>query len=137
MFENVVVGADDSTAATGAMRKAIEVTKASGGVLHIVTAFKARRPSPPPLPDEFRYSFGSLDPVDVLLRELEAMAHAESVRVATHAVLAGPVEAITLVADQEKADLIVVGNKTRHGPRHLGSVPDGLIEKATCAVLVV
>jgi nucleotide-binding universal stress UspA family protein len=137
VFDNVVVGVDGTEGASGALRRAIEVTKASGGTLHIVSAFKAKRPTPPPLPDEFRYSFGSLDPVDVLLRDLEATAKAESVRVITHPVLASPVEAITRVADREHADLIVVGSKTHHGPRHLGNVPDDLVARASCAVLVV
>ena len=120
-----------------AFRRAVEVTKASGGTLHIVTAFKAHRPAVPELPDEFRYSSASMDPVDVLLRDLQAMAQAQSVRVLTHPVLAGVVEAITRVADQEHADLIVVGNKSRHGPLHPVSVPDRLVAKASCAVLVV
>ena len=137
MFKNVVVGADDSAAAAEALRQAISVTKASGGTLHIVSAFREKRPTPPPLPDEFRYSFGSLDPVDVLLRQLEAMAQAEQVRVATYPVMADPVQAITLVARRENADLIVVGHTAKHGPLHQSNVPDGLVGQVDCAVLVV
>ena len=43
MFENVVVGATDSAASTRAVRRAIEVTRASGGTLHIVTASGSKR----------------------------------------------------------------------------------------------
>jgi nucleotide-binding universal stress UspA family protein len=137
MFENVVVGADESKEAGEAFRRAIEVTKCSGGTLHIVTAFKAKRPLPPLMPEEFRYSIASLDPVDVLLRDLAAKADKECVRSVTYPVLADPVDAITKVAREENADLIVVGSKTHHGARHLTNVPNGLVNRAPCAVLVV
>jgi nucleotide-binding universal stress UspA family protein len=137
MFDTVVVGADESDGAAMAFRRAVEVTKASGGTLHIVNAFSAHRPPAPQLPEEFRYATASMDPVDVLLRDLEAQAQAQSVRVLTHPVLAGVVEAITLVAEREHADLIVVGNGAHHGPLHSVSVPDRLVAKASCAVLVV
>jgi nucleotide-binding universal stress UspA family protein len=88
MFDTVVVGADDSAGAAVAFRRAVEVAKASGGTLHIVNAFEAHRPTAPQLPDEFRYASASVDPVDVLLLDLEAQAQAQSVRVLTHPVLA-------------------------------------------------
>jgi nucleotide-binding universal stress UspA family protein len=137
MFENVVVGADDSEVAAEAFRRAVEVAKSSGGTLHIVTAFKANRPLPPPMPEEFRYSIGSLDPVDMLLRELAATADKECVPSVVYPVLADPVEAITKVAREENADLIVVGSKTHQRARHLASVPNGLVNRAPCAVLIV
>ena len=43
MFENVVVGATDSSGAARAMRRAIEVARVSGGTLHVVTAFRLKR----------------------------------------------------------------------------------------------
>jgi nucleotide-binding universal stress UspA family protein len=137
MFESIVVGAADSDSAAEAVRRAMEVAAASGGTLHIVTAFKAHRPAPTEMPEEFRYSFGPTDPPDVLLNKLKMEADRASIRVATHSVLADPVEAITRVAAQEHADLIVVGSKNSHGTRHLSSVPLSVVDRATCAVLVV
>ena len=137
VFENVVVGTDESVAAEAAVRQAIEVTKASGGTLHIVTAFRLKRPLPPEIPEEVRYACGPLDPVDVHLDDVKARASREHVRADTHAVLADPVEAISRVAREEGADLIVVGSKSHYGPRHLGNVPDALVASAPCAVLVV
>ena len=137
LFENVVVGAVDSEAATHAVQQAIEVTKASGGTLHIVTAFKANRPRPPNVPEEFRYSFASIDPIDLLLNQLKATANEVSVRVTTNPVLSDPVDAIIKVAELENADLIVVGIKRSHGARHMSHVTKIVMDKASCAVLVV
>lgn len=137
MFDNVVVGATESEASIQAVRRAIEVTKAAGGTLHIVTAFKAKRPNPPEMPEEFRYSYGSIDPVDVLLNRLKLTASQASIRVTTNPVLSDPVEAIIRVANQENADLIVVGSKRPNGHWHTSHVPEALVGRAPCAVLVV
>ena len=137
MFDNVVVGATDSAGSAEALRRAIEVTQVSGGTLHIVTAFKSHRPTCPTMPEEFRYSIGSVDPVDYLLSELADRAGAAAVRVATHPVLARPVDAITKVATEEHADLIVVGGGAGHGSGHRTNVSKRIVAKAHCAVLVV
>ncbi|MGP0031445.1 MAG: universal stress protein [Acidimicrobiales bacterium] len=137
MFESVVVGATESAAAGAALRRAIEVAQASGGTLHIVTAFRPKRPAPPRLPEELRYACGPVDPVDVFLHDLKTRAARECVQVDIHPVLAGPVEAITRVAVAERADLIVVGSRSRRGPRHRGRVARAVMAQAHCAVLVV
>jgi nucleotide-binding universal stress UspA family protein len=66
-----------------------------------------------------------------------AIANDSDVQVATHPVSADPAEAITRVALQEDADLIVVGTRNERGARQLSSVPKAVTDKATCAVLVV
>jgi len=72
------------------------------------------------------------------MAELRQMAELEFVRVETHPVAADPADAITRVATEEDADLIVVGSKSSdHGTRHLPSVPEAVMDKAACAALVV
>jgi nucleotide-binding universal stress UspA family protein len=137
MFRSVVVGATDSKSAAAAFHKSMEVVEASGGTLHIVTAFKAHRPTPPDLPEELRYSFGPTDPPDVLLQELMQEAKQASIAVSTHPVLANPVEAIMKVAAQEHADLIVVGAHSTRGHRSVSHVPKALVDRSPCPVLVV
>jgi nucleotide-binding universal stress UspA family protein len=137
MFENVVVGVTESDASNIAVERAMKVTRASGGMLHLVAAFDAHRPPPPVMPEEFRYTIGSMDPVDLLLCKLEANARAAAIRVTKHAVLANPVEALARIANHEHADLIVVGDSSAHGVRHRSTVSDGLMSKTDCAVLVV
>jgi nucleotide-binding universal stress UspA family protein len=137
VFENVVVGATDSAGATRAVRHAIEVARASGGTLHIVTALGRKWARHPVVPDGLGSSGTGSGPTERLMTELRQMAALESVRVETHPVASKPAEAITRVAAEEGADLIVVGSRTDHGTRHLSSVPKAVMDRAACAVLVV
>jgi nucleotide-binding universal stress UspA family protein len=136
MFDHVVVGVTDSPSAALAIEKAMDLAKASGGTLHMVSALPAHRAGPPPMPEEFRYSIGSIDPVDWLLSQMATKASEAAIAVTTHSVLADPVEALTRVARDERADVIVVGAESSHGA-HRTKVPDALMTRATCAVLVV
>ena len=71
------------------------------------------------------------------MTELREMAALEYVRVETHPVASDPADAITRVANEEDADLIVVGSRAAHGIRQLSSVPKAVLDRAACAVLVV
>jgi nucleotide-binding universal stress UspA family protein len=137
MFEHVVVGVSESAGAAQAVVQAMDMAQASGGTLHLVSAFGSHRPEAPAMPEEFRYSIGSVDPVDWRLSQLEAAAKHQSISVMTHAVLADPVEALTKVARDEQADVIVIGSGLSDGALHRGKVADGLLRRASCAVLVV
>jgi nucleotide-binding universal stress UspA family protein len=118
MFENVVVGAADSEGGARAVSRAVDVARTSGGTVHIVTAFRR-------------------EPVGALLAELRLLASGTSVTVRTHPVYADPIEAITRVATEERADLIVLGARADEGSRRLSSVPQGVMDSVECAVLVV
>ncbi len=118
VFENVVVGASDAEDGARAVRRALEVARTSGGTVHIVTAFRR-------------------EPVEALMAELRLLASGSPVRVETHPMRSDPVEAITRVATEEGADLIVVGSRVDDGSRYLSSVPKGVMDRAECAVLVV
>jgi nucleotide-binding universal stress UspA family protein len=118
MFDNVVVGAADFESGARAVRKGAELAGASGGTVHIVTAFRGK-------------------PVEALLAEFRLLASETPVRVQTHPVQSDPVEAITRVAAEEDADLIVVGSRGNHGSRRLSSVPQAVMDRVECAVLVV
>ena len=138
MYNVIVAGADDSPTAREAVRTAIQLAKLSGARLHLVTAYKPKPVSRSGLPDEFRYSMPSTQEADVLLQGLTALARTEGVDVECHAATADPAEAIVSIADREGADLIVVGNKGMQGTRRvLGSVPNTVAHRATCAVLIL
>jgi nucleotide-binding universal stress UspA family protein len=118
VFDNVVVGATDSVPSAQAVRRAAELAGASGGTVHIVTAF-------------------SKEPVESLLAELRSVAAVSAARVRTHPVRSDPVDAITRVAAAEAADLIVVASQQDGGSRRLSKVPQGVMDRVECAVLVV
>jgi nucleotide-binding universal stress UspA family protein len=138
VYDVVVVGADDSPTAKEAFDRAVEFTKMSGGVLHIVTAYKPKPVPTADIPDEFRYAMASTGDADELLRRLAALATDAGVRSEVHAATADPADAIISVADREGADLIVVGNKGMKGARRvLGSVPNSVAHRANCSVLIL
>jgi nucleotide-binding universal stress UspA family protein len=76
--------------------------------------------------------------VDSLLRNLEGFS-TTSVRVFSHVRVDVPLVAITELAANLEAELIVVGTHGRHGIARwlLGSVAEGVVRHALCAVLLV
>ena len=125
MFEHVVVGANDTAGAARAVRRALDLVRASGGTLHVVAAVRPKEEPPPDLPEEFRYTDAGAGPADWVLSQLRATAEQAQVRVTTHPVLADPAEAITKVAAEEQADLIVVGCGHHGDDRQLSGVRPG------------
>ena len=111
MFDNVVVGATDDEGGARAMRRAVEVAQVSGGTLHIVTAVRHERGSRTILPDDLRLAGTGSDAAESMLNGFRRIAGEVSVRVRTHPVRSDPVDAITRVAAEEHADLIVVGSQ--------------------------
>jgi nucleotide-binding universal stress UspA family protein len=138
VFETVVVGSTASDAADRAFRFALDVARADDATLHIVCALEGEQEGAPTnLPEEFRYTDIGAGKTDWLMGQLRARAEAAFVRVATHAVLASPADAITRVATEEHADLVVVGTGSSHGARHLTVVPRSVMDRVSCAVMVV
>jgi nucleotide-binding universal stress UspA family protein len=135
MFTTVVVGTDWSDTAEVAFVKALELARAGGGRLHVVTA------SPQSAPPATGGAGGSaaLGPgfqADVVLERTLDRLGANDVDVRQHTVTAEPGEAIVGVAEQVGADLIVVGNRGMHR-RVLGSTPNTVSHRAPCDVLIV
>ena len=147
MFENVLVGADDSATALRAVATAVDLAKAIGAKLHVVTAYRAETVAPAHL---FLASAGypmGMIPVDAenpadaakeLLDRLRRLADEAGVNSDFHSVAGEPAGAIVSAAEQLGADLIVVGNKGMRGARKvLGSVPNSIAHHAPCSVLIV
>jgi nucleotide-binding universal stress UspA family protein len=138
MFTTVVVGTDWSSTAEVAFVKALELARAGGGRLHVVTASPQ---SPPPASGRSAGASGSrsLGPAfqaDVVLERTLDRLGANDVDVRQHTVTGEPGDAIVAVAEQVGADLIVVGNQGMHR-RVLGSIPNTVSHRAPCDVLIV
>jgi len=144
MFGSIVAGTDGSGTSLEAVAKAAELARLTSATLHLVCAFKPV--TPPPL--------AMTGAVPMLLPdggEEEARQEAASalnavadqiartgVSVKTHYRTQSPSGAILAVAESEKADLIVVGNRGMRGPRRiLGSVPNSVAHGAQCAVMII
>jgi nucleotide-binding universal stress UspA family protein len=137
VFEHVVVGATDSEGGTRAVRRALQLVRASGGTLHVVAALKPKEGPAPSVPEEFRYTDAGAGRADWVLSQARARADEVQVRVTTHPVLADPARAIAKVAAEERADLIVVGCGHHGEDRQLSGVDRAVMDGAGCAVLVV
>ncbi len=144
MFTRIVVGTDGSDTATQAVTQAIELAKLTGAELGIVSAYSsssARRSGAEAqeAPADVQYELGPREDINLVLDAAAAEAKAAGIEVQTHAVEADPADAILNVAEETKADLIVVGNKGMTGARRylLGSVPNNVSHHAPCSVIIV
>jgi nucleotide-binding universal stress UspA family protein len=136
MFKTILVAADDSETASRAVRTAVELVKALGGNLHVMTAYRPEAVKTEKLPDE--YLDRVTDPADLLLDRLRNEISNEGVAAKYHPAAGNAADAIVKVADHVGADLIVVGNRGMKGVRRvLGSVPNSVAHSANCSVLIV
>jgi nucleotide-binding universal stress UspA family protein len=144
VFTRIVVGTDGSETAGGAVRQAVDLARLAGATLSIVSAYE---PVPKRrlegeregAPSDVQYEIGPREDVNLVLDAAAAGAKQEGVEVQTHPVEGEPAEAILNVAEETKADLIVVGNKGMTGARRflLGSVPNNVSHHAPCSVMIV
>lgn len=144
MFNRIVVGTDGSETAGEAVRQAIDLAKLSGATLSIVSAYEPvskRRVEGEKLdaPADVQYEINPREDVNLVLDTAAAEARKEGVEAQTHPVEDDPADAILNVAEESKADLIVVGNKGMTGARRflLGSVPNNISHHAPCSVMIV
>lgn len=144
MFTRIVVGTDGSETAGEAVSQAIELARLSNARLSIVSAYspaagRRGQAEAQEAPADVQYELGPREDVNLVLDAAAAEAKEAGVEVQTHPVEADPADAILNVAEEVKADLIVVGNKGMTGARRylLGSVPNNVSHHAPCSVIIV
>ena len=144
MFSSIVVGTDGSDTATQAVRQAVDMAKAVGASLELVSAFAPvsehrQRAERRGAPDDVEWAVGPRKEVEESLTDAADIAREAGVAVNTHARQGDPSDAILDVAEQQQADLVIVGNKGMTGAKRflLGSVPDKISHHAPCSVLIV
>jgi nucleotide-binding universal stress UspA family protein len=135
----IVVGTDGSRNAEAAVEKVIELLRASGRTVHLVCAYPGQS-TLERLGLSARQETIDLRGVaaDVLARS-EAMLREAGFAVEKHAREGDPADAIIDVADEQNADLIVVGARGTTGVRRfmLGSVASKLSHHAPSSLLTV
>jgi nucleotide-binding universal stress UspA family protein len=144
VFKRIVVGTDGSETAAEAVRQALELAKLTGATLSLVSAYQpasGRRVAAEQAeaPADVQYEIGPREDVNLILDGAAADAKQQGVEVQTHPVEGDPADALLNVAEETKADLIVVGNKGMTGARRylLGSVPNNVSHHAPCSVMIV
>jgi nucleotide-binding universal stress UspA family protein len=144
MFSSVVVGTDGSDTATQAVRQAVDMAKALGATLELVSAYapvpeQRLRAERRDAPEEVQWAIHPRREVEAFLTDAEDIARGAGVSVSTHARQGDPADAILDVAEEQNADLVIVGNKGMTGAKRflLGSVPNKVSHHAPCSVLIV
>ncbi len=144
MFRSIVVGTDGSETATQAVRQAVELAQATGATVQLVSAYEPvstqrLREDAQQVPEDMQWKVNPRADVDATLEEASSVAEEQGVATEVHARQGDPADAILDVAEETKADLIVVGNKGMTGARRflLGSVPKKVSHHAPCSVLII
>jgi nucleotide-binding universal stress UspA family protein len=139
MYTSIVVGIDGSPTAKIALDRAIELAAAAGARLHVVSAYEAapaRVTGGAPAAEE--YSISPSFKVDAVLEQALSRAGAEGIAVEEHAPKGSPADAIVAVAEENDADLIVIGSVGMQGPKRIfGSVPNKVSHHTPCDLLIV
>ena len=144
MFGSIVVGTDGSETAGEAVRQATELAKAVGAKINLVSAFEPvgnqrLREERTQVPDDMQWMVNEREDVDATLRKAAEQIGETGVEVETYARQGDPADAILDVAEEQNADLIIVGNKGMTGAKRflLGSVPNKVSHHAPCSVLII
>jgi nucleotide-binding universal stress UspA family protein len=144
VFSSIVVGTDGSESAREALRQAIALAARDGARLDIVSAYESvpaaqSRERMSPAPEEAEWMLARREEVDAVLREAQSEAEAAGLTAVTRAAQGDPADAILDVAEEQHADLVVVGNRGLAGAKRflLGSVPNRVSHHAPCSVLIV
>ena len=145
MFGSIVVGTDGSETAKTAVRYAIDLARQLSARLQVVSAYEPvpdsrLRNEKVEVPKDLQWMVNPREDVLILLEEAADEARTAGVPSGeTFARQGDAADAILDVAEEQRSDLIVVGNKGMTGAKRflLGSVPNKVSHHAPCSVLVV
>ena len=144
MFGSIVVGTDGSETASEAVRQATELARIHGARVHVVSAYEpvgsARlREERDRVPEEMQWMVNPREDVEEALTTAASTMGDAGVECATYARQGDPADAILDVAEEQRADLIIVGNKGMTGAKRflLGSVPNKVSHHAPCTVMII
>jgi nucleotide-binding universal stress UspA family protein len=145
VFASIVVGTDGSDTARMALKQAIALARQSDASLNIVSAYEPvsdqrLRNQHVEVPKDLEWMVNPRGDVLAMLEAASEEAGRAGVeKVETFARQGDAADAILDIAEEQRADLIVVGNKGMTGAKRflLGSVPNKVSHHAPCSVLIV
>jgi nucleotide-binding universal stress UspA family protein len=144
MFSTIVVGTDGSETASEAVRQATDLASKVGAEIHLVSAYEPvsegrLREERKDVPADLEWMVNPREDVEATLKEAGEQIQGAGVKVETYSRQGDPADAILDVAEEQNADLIVVGNKGMTGAKRflLGSVPNKVSHHAPCSVMII
>jgi len=129
MLKKIMVAYDEHLAAVKALDMAVEIAKATGGEIYLVSAYMS-------VDNPSRRSF-----LETLLEEAAEKVMREGINVYTKLQAGGKLLGETLVRNAEDllVDLVIIGSHNRGtlGKIMFGSVSDYVVHNLKCPVLIV
>jgi nucleotide-binding universal stress UspA family protein len=91
------------------------------------------------VPDDMQWMVNEREDVEATLRQAAESMQEAGLEVETFSRQGDPADAILDVAEENGADLIIVGNKGMSGAKRflLGSVPNKVSHHAPCSVMII
>jgi nucleotide-binding universal stress UspA family protein len=141
MVETIAVGTDGSDTASLAVDFAIDMAERYGSRLVVISSYAPvpedrLRKEQADAPQEVVWSINPMQDVEATIKEAEQRAQERGVKTFAEARQGDPAEVICSVAEEQKADVLVVGSKGMHR-KILGSVPNTVSHRAPCSVVIV
>lgn len=141
MVRAIAVGTDGSETATKAVDFAVDLAQRYGARLVVISSYqpvgharvdREREGAP----EDIQWAISPLEDVDATMAAAKARAQAAGVATTTLASEGEPADVLVKHAEEQGADVLVVGNKGMQR-RILGSVPNTVTHRASCTVVVV
>ena len=140
----IVTGTDGSESAERAVERAAELAEALGAPVHVVSSYSGAQRG------VWMAAAGGMA-IGELASDDEARLHAQhalarvhsrvcarGISCSTHLASGDPAQALLTIAEDEGAQMIVVGSRGMSGARRvLGSVPNSVSHHARCCVVIV
>jgi nucleotide-binding universal stress UspA family protein len=131
--ESIVVGTDGTETAERAVDRAGAIARAFGATVHVVSAYSDDKT---PLVGVGRQ--GDRAHAQQYVDRAQELLAKQGVESEAHLTNQEPGRALVAIADEQRAQMIVVGNRGMSGvKRVLGSVPNYVSHHADCDVVIV
>ncbi|MHB8510576.1 MAG: universal stress protein [Actinomycetota bacterium] len=143
-YKKILIGTDGSKTATAALKDAARLAKTQGAELVVMCVFEPPsaeklRQQAAAAPAEIAWRITGSAAAEEIIDRAAKIVREEGVEAKTRMEMGDPADQILTVAEEEKCDLILVGNKGMAGVKRflLGSVPNRVSHHAPCDVMIV
>jgi len=141
MVQTIAVGTDGSGTADRAVEFAIDLATRYEARIVFLSAYVPVREArlsreARDAPEDVQWSINKSEDVDGMLRDCEERAESAGLRWASEAREGDPAKMLVELAESNKADILVIGNKGMQR-KVLGSVPNTVSHNAPCSVMIV
>ena len=141
MVNTIAVGTDGTPTANQAVAAAIDLAERNSARLVLISSYRNGTSGPAirepeRIPPDIDWTINPVGQADAILARAADSAQARGLPVTKIARAGNPAEVLCNIAAEQRADVLVIGNKGMHR-RVLGSIPNSVAHNAPCSVLIV